>query len=60
MKLQNRIKQILLCLRFIVNDRSIHDQWADMLPIAERILNGDPGASIGIAPAEIMYRQQCM
>ena len=53
-KIENRIKQILLCLRFIVNDRSIHDQWADMLPIAERILNGDPGASIGIAPAEIM------
>ena len=46
-KIENRIKQFLLCLHFIVNDRSIHDEWTDALPIAERILNGDLGASIG-------------
>ena len=48
------MKQILLCLRLIVSDRSIHDQWSDVLAIAERILNGDRGTSIRIALAEIV------
>lgn len=52
--IERAIAEIITHLKYIVNDRRMHEEWDMALPIALRIINGKKHASIGLSPAELM------
>ena len=53
-KIERAIAEIVRHLKFIVNERSNHEDWDLMLPLAVRILNSSKHSAIGLSPAEIL------
>jgi hypothetical protein len=45
--------EVIRFLRYLVNDRRVQDDWESVLPIAQRIVNAQKSASIGLSPAEL-------
>ena len=48
-------KSVMLHLRNIVTDRRVINQWADYLPLVQRIMNATPHTSTGTAPFQLLY-----
>ena len=38
--------------RYLANDRPVQDDWKSVLPIAQRIVNAQTSASLGLSPAD--------
>jgi hypothetical protein len=45
--------EVIRFLQYLVNDRRVQDDWESVLPIAQRIVNAQKPASIGLSPAEL-------